>query len=212
MRYGWGGTSVSVSLTDEAPPPSGPGSGPGTLALFLPWARDEGPDCGPAGPRTVRPDTVLASRADPAAELGSLPGGTPSGVAGWMCGDPDFRGARRGCLPDCRLGRAGGTSRNSTVLQALRCVSPTDAVVSGACARGWPREFGRVLRRTHDDVRPVPGEGDDRYVARGALLGDAGQAGHVTGQQLLADRAVPILLGCMVRFLLLSAVARPVRR
>src|SRR6266545_7774970 len=104
------------------------------------------------------------------------------------------RGLTAGCP-----GRSGGGHccaclgsrgiRSTTVLQTLRCVSPTGAVVSGACARGWPREFGRVLRRTHDDVRPVPGEGD-RYVARGSVLGDVGQAGHVTGHQLLADRAV----------------------
>jgi hypothetical protein len=35
-----------------------------------------------------------------------------------------------------------------------------------------------------------PFQVNDRYVARGSVLGDVGQAGHVTGQQLLSDRAV----------------------
>ena len=42
-----------------------------------------------------------------------------------------------------------------------------DLGMNRATLREWVlREFGRVFRRTHDDVRPVPDEGD-RYVARG---------------------------------------------
>ena len=59
------------------------------------------------------------------------------------------------------------------------------------------RELRGVLRGAHDDLRAVPGE-RDRDVAGCAVLGDVGQAGHVAGQQLLADRSVQNL-GDLVR-------------
>src|SRR5439155_4216741 len=54
-----------------------------------------------------------------------------------------------------------------------------------------------ILRSAHDDMRAVPGK-DDRDIARCAVPGDVGQAGHVAGQQFLTDRSVQNL-GDLVR-------------